>query len=398
MQKRDLADLQSFLVVARERSFTKAAAKLGVSQSALSHAMRELEERLGLRLLMRTTRSVASTEAGERLLRTLAPRLAEIEAELASLSNLRGKPAGTVRITAGEHAAQTVLWPKLSKLLPQYPDIKLEVIVDYGLRDIVADRYDAGVRSGEQIAKDMIAVRIGPDLRMAVVGAPSYFATRPRPKRPQDLTAHTCINLRLPTYGGVYAWEFEKGGHDMKVHVDGQLTFNNLALRIEFGARRVWSCLSAGGPGAETHRRGTTHSRADRLVSAVCRISPLLSKPATLVGCIRCRARGTAPSEMIVTGPCLLMALLSRAGRVSARQVSGGTSAAPHRSELLRQYPQYETRAARKAERGGNTPEGRRAGRLPGLPRSAKTRPEHLQQIVSIRLSRRRGPVRQAQS
>lgn len=233
MQKRDLADLQSFLVVARERSFTKAAAKLGVSQSALSHAMRELEERLGMRLLTRTTRSVAPTEAGERLLRTLAPRLAEIEAELASLGNLRGKPAGTVRITAGEHAAQTVLWPKLSKLLPQYPDIKLEVIVDYGLRDIVADRYDAGVRSGEQIAKDMIAVRIGPDMRMAVVGAPSYLATRPQPKRPQDLTAHTCINLRLPTYGSVYAWEFEKSGREMKVHVDGQLTFNNLALRIE---------------------------------------------------------------------------------------------------------------------------------------------------------------------
>ncbi len=233
MQKRDLADLQSFLVVARERSFTKAAARLGVSQSALSHAMRELEERLGIRLLTRTTRSVAPTEAGERLLRTLAPRLAEIETELTSLSNLRGKPAGTVRITAGEHAAQTVLWPKLAKLLQKYPDIKLEVIVDYGLRDIVADRYDAGVRSGEQIAKDMIAVRIGPDLRMAVVGAPSYFAARPQPKRPQDLTTHTCINLRLPTYGSVYAWEFEKGGREMKVHVEGQLTFNNLALRIE---------------------------------------------------------------------------------------------------------------------------------------------------------------------
>jgi len=233
MQKRDLTDLQSFLVVARERSFTRAAAKLGVSQSALSHTMRELEERLGLRLLTRTTRSVAPTDAGERLLRTVGPRLEEIEAELSSLSGLRGKPAGTVRITAGEHAAQTVLWPKLSKLLPQYPDIKLELIVDYGLRDIVADRYDAGVRSGEQLAKDMIAVRIGPDMRMAVVGAPSYFAKRPRPKRPQDLTEHTCINLRLPTYGNVYAWEFEKNGREMKVHVEGQLTFNNLALRIE---------------------------------------------------------------------------------------------------------------------------------------------------------------------
>src|SRR3974390_1333547 len=233
MQKRDLADLQSFLVVARERSFTKAAAKLGVSQSALSHTLRELEERLGIRLLTRTTRSVAPTEAGERLLRTLAPRLEEIEAELSSLTALRGKPAGTVRITAGEHAAQTVLWPKLSKLLPQYPDIKLEVIVDYGLRDIVAERYDAGVRSGEMIAKDMIAVRIGPDLRMVVVGAPSYFAKRPKPKRPQDLTEHTCINLRLPTYDSIYAWEFEKNGREMKVHVEGQLTFNNLGLRLE---------------------------------------------------------------------------------------------------------------------------------------------------------------------
>jgi DNA-binding transcriptional LysR family regulator len=233
MQKRNLADLQSFVVVARERSFTKAAAKLGVSQSALSHMMRELEERLGLRLLTRTTRSVAPTEAGDRLLRTVAPRLEEIDAELTSLSDLRGKPAGTVRITAGEHAAQTVLWPKLSKLLPHYPDIKLEVIVDYGLRDIVAERYDAGVRSGEQIAKDMIAVRIGPDLRMVVVGAPSYFTKRPLPKRPQDLTGHTCINLRLPTRGNVYAWEFEKNGREMNVHVEGQLTFNNLALRIE---------------------------------------------------------------------------------------------------------------------------------------------------------------------
>jgi DNA-binding transcriptional LysR family regulator len=233
MQKRDLAELQSFLVVARERSFTKAAAKLGVSQSALSHALRELEERLGLRLLTRTTRSVAPTQVGERLLRTLAPRLEEIEAEISSLTALRGKPAGTVRITAGEHAAQTVLWPKLSKLVAEYSEIKLEVTVDYGFTDIVAEKYDAGVRTGEQIAKDMIAVRIGPDMRMAVVGAPSYFAKRSRPKRPQDLTEHTCINLRLPTYGSIYAWEFKKDGRELKVQVDGQLTFNNLALRIE---------------------------------------------------------------------------------------------------------------------------------------------------------------------
>jgi DNA-binding transcriptional LysR family regulator len=233
MRKRDLTDLQSFVAVARERSFTKAAAKLGVSQSALSHTVRELELRLGVRLLSRTTRSVAPTTAGERLLRTVASRFEEIEAELSSLSELRDKPAGTVRITAGEHAAQTVLWPKLSKLLPRHPDIKLEVIVDYGLTDIVAQGYDAGVRTGELIAKDMIAVPIGPDMRMAVVGAPSYFSKHPRPKQPRDLTAHSFIKLRLPTRQSIYAWEFEKNGREVRVHVDGQLAFNNLALRLE---------------------------------------------------------------------------------------------------------------------------------------------------------------------
>jgi DNA-binding transcriptional LysR family regulator len=233
MQRRDLTDLQAFLVVARERSFTKAAARLGVSQSALSHTVRELEERLGLRLLSRTTRSVAPTQAGERLVGTVGPRLEEIEAELVSLAALRDKPAGMIRITAGEHAAETVLWPALEKLVPQYPDLKVEVIVDYGLTEIVAERYDAGVRLGEQIARDMIAVRIGPDMRMAVVGAPSYFEKRSRPKQPQDLTDHVCINLRLPTYGNVYAWEFERNGRELKVHVDGQMTFNNLGLRLK---------------------------------------------------------------------------------------------------------------------------------------------------------------------
>ena len=232
MRKRDLTDLQAFLVVARERSFTKAAARLGISQSALSHTVRELEERVGVRLLSRTTRSVAPTQAGERLLGTVGPRFEEIEAELGALTALRDKPAGTIRITAGEHAAETVLWPALAKLLPKNPDLKVEVIVDYGMTDIVTERYDAGVRNGEQIAKDMIAVRIGPDMRMAVVGAPSYFAKRSRPKRPQDLTSHACINLRLPTYGNLYAWEFEKDGREIKVHVDGQMTFNNVALRL----------------------------------------------------------------------------------------------------------------------------------------------------------------------
>jgi DNA-binding transcriptional LysR family regulator len=222
-------DLIAFVAVAREHSFTRAAAQLGVSQSALSHTIRALEERLGVRLLTRTTRSVATTEAGERLLRTLGPRFDEIDAELAALSELRDKPAGTIRITTAEHAAQRILWPALAKLLPQYPDIHVEVVIEYGLTDIVAERYDAGIRLGEQVAKDMIAVRLGPDLRMAAVAAPGYFAKRARPKVPQDLTAHDCINLRLPTYGGLYAWEFEKNGRPLNVRVEGQLVVNSPA-------------------------------------------------------------------------------------------------------------------------------------------------------------------------
>jgi DNA-binding transcriptional LysR family regulator len=225
-------DLLAFLAVARERSFTRAAAQLGVSQSALSHTIRGLEERLGLRLLTRTTRSVAPTEAGERLIRTVGPKFEQIDFELTALTELREKPAGTIRITAAEHAAQAVLWPALTTLLPRYPDIKVEVMIDYGLTDIVAERYDAGVRLGEQVAKDMIAVRIGPDFCMAVVGTPAYFETRPKPKKPQELTAHDCINIRLPTYGGIYAWEFEKRGRELRVRVDGQLVFNNIALRL----------------------------------------------------------------------------------------------------------------------------------------------------------------------
>jgi DNA-binding transcriptional LysR family regulator len=232
MARADVNDLVAFFAVARERSFTKAAAQLGVSQSALSHNIRGLEERLGLRLLTRTTRSVAPTAAGERLIRTVGPRFEEIDVELAALSELREKPAGTVRITAAEHPAETILWPALAKLLPNYPDITVEIIIDYGLTDIVAERYDAGIRHGDIVAKDMIAVPIGPDMRMAVVGAPSYFATRKRPRMPQDLTVHDCINLRLPTYGGLYAWEFEKDGRELKVRVEGQLVFNNLGLRL----------------------------------------------------------------------------------------------------------------------------------------------------------------------
>ena len=221
-------DLKAFLVVARDRSFTKAAAKLGVSPSALSHAMRGLEERLGVRLLTRTTRSVSPTEAGERLLRTVGPRFEEVEAELAALSDFRDKPAGTVRITAGDHSVHTILWPKLSKVMQKYPDIKVEINIEQGLVDIAAERFDAGVRLGEQVAKDMVSVRIGPDIRFAVIAAKSYFAKHAPPKTPQDLVAHRCINLRLPTYGGLYAWEFERNGRELKVRVDGQFIFNSI--------------------------------------------------------------------------------------------------------------------------------------------------------------------------
>lgn len=221
-------DLEAFIAVARERSFTKAAAGLGVSQSALSHTLRGLEEQLGVRLLTRTTRSVTPTEAGERLAQTVGPRFAEIEAELAALGDLRDKPAGTIRISAEESATETVLGPALARLLPDYPDIKVEIAVDNGLIDIVAQGYDAGVRSGDIVAKDMIAVPIGPPLRFVLVGSPAYFERRGRPRHPNDLTGFPCINIRLPTRGGLYAWEFEKGGREVKVRVDGQLIFNTL--------------------------------------------------------------------------------------------------------------------------------------------------------------------------
>src|SRR6266566_2800682 len=226
MNRENDSDLLAFLAVARERSFTRAAAKLGMSQSALSQIVRNLEERLGVRLLSRTTRSVAPTQAGERLLRTIAPKFDEMDVELAALSELREKPAGTIRITATEHAADAILMPALARILPNHPDIKVEVVIDYGLTNIVAGQYDAGIRPGELVAKDMIAVRIGPDLRMAVVGAPSYFDKHSVPKRPQDLTAHSCINLRLPTHGGLYAWEFEKGRRELRVRVEGQFILN----------------------------------------------------------------------------------------------------------------------------------------------------------------------------
>lgn len=229
--------LATFAVVARERSFTRAAAKLGLSQPALSRAMRNLEDQLGVRLLARTTRSVSPTEAGAHLLQVLSPRFEEISSELALLSRFRDKPAGKLRITAGEHPAITILQPALAKLLPDHPDIEVEVIVDYGMTDIVAAGYDAGVRLGEQIARDMIAVPIGPDIRMAVVGTPQYFARHPRPRTPHDLTQHNCITIRLPTYGGIFPWEFEKKGKELKVRVGGQLVFNSIAMRLDAALR-----------------------------------------------------------------------------------------------------------------------------------------------------------------
>lgn len=232
MSRPNFNDLMAFVCVARMGSFTRAAAQMGVSQSALSHTIRALEARLGVRLLTRTTRSVAPTEAGERLLDTVGPRLDNIEAEMALLGDLRERPAGTVRITTAEHAANSVLWPKLSRFLPDYPDIKVEIIVDYGMTDIVADRYDLGIRLGEQVAKDMIAVRISPDLTMAVVGAPGYFSRRPPPLEPADLNQHDCINIRLPTHGGIYAWQFSRDGQSLSIRVHGQLTFNSSTPRL----------------------------------------------------------------------------------------------------------------------------------------------------------------------
>jgi len=226
LQKTD--DLLAFVAVATARSFTKAAAQLGVSQSALSQTVRQLEERLNLRLLARTTRSVALTEAGERLLRTVGPKLEEIAAELSALSALSDKPSGSVRITVGDHAARTVIWPKLKTFLHDNPEISVEIALDYGLTDIVTQRFDAGVRLGEQVAKDMIAVRITPDIRFMVVGTPGYIDRHGTPATPEDLIGHRCINLRLPTHGGLYAWEFEKDGHELKVRVEGQLVFNSI--------------------------------------------------------------------------------------------------------------------------------------------------------------------------
>lgn len=239
MARDNISDLIAFLAVARERSFTRAAARIGISQSALSHTIRELEERLGVRLLTRTTRSVAPTDAGERLLANVAPRFEEIEAELRAVTELGDKPAGNIRITAIDHAVDTVLLPRLAAVMTAYPDIKIEMHVDYGMTDIVAQRYDMGARWGDQVAKDMIAVRIAPDMRMVIVGSPSYVDSRPAPSTPQDLLQHNCITLRLASSGGLYAWELQKDGKDVQVRVDGQATFNGVYQMLN-AALRGW--------------------------------------------------------------------------------------------------------------------------------------------------------------
>jgi DNA-binding transcriptional LysR family regulator len=233
MDRQDLTDMLWFLAVAEERSFTKAAAKLGTSQPTLSHTIKQLEARLGLRLLTRTTRSVAPTEAGERLLRALGPRIDDLETDIDALMEIRDKPSGTIRITLSDHALESVVWPKLRPVMRGYPDIKLELNSDNGFRNIVEDRFDGGVRLGESIDKDMIAVRIGPDWRLVAVASPGYFAKHPQPDHPEQLVGHNCINQRQIRSGGFYVWEFEKGGRELRVRVDGQFIFNTSYAQID---------------------------------------------------------------------------------------------------------------------------------------------------------------------
>jgi len=233
VERTDFNQLTWFQAVAEERSFTKAAARLGVAQSTLSHAIKQLEARMGIRLLTRTTRNVATTVAGERLLQTVAPRMSEIEEEIAALTAFRDKPSGSIRLTLSDHALQTVVWPKLKPVLQAYPDISVELLLDSSFRNIVEEGYDAGVRLGESVEKDMIAVRIGPDWRLVAVASPEYLASHGRPKHPQDLVRHRCINMRQESAGGLYAWEFEKDGKELRVRVDGQLTFNNSYAMID---------------------------------------------------------------------------------------------------------------------------------------------------------------------
>lgn len=262
MERENIKDMLVFLAVARERSFTRAAAKLGLSQSALSHTIRALEARLGVRLLTRTTRSVSPTEAGERLLETVAPRLEEIEAEIAAVSELGDKPAGTIRITAIDHVIDAVLWPRLAKMLPQYPDLRVEISSDYRMVDIAAERFDIGVRYGDQVEKDMVAVRLTLDVPMAIVGSPGYFEKRPIPASPQDLMKHNCITLRLSSSGGLYAWELRNGDRDIEVRVKGQVTFNSAYQLLN-------AALSGSGLAFIPEELAAPHVQAGRLLSVM---------------------------------------------------------------------------------------------------------------------------------
>lgn len=270
MLKDNFNELYYFTVIARERSFTRAAAKLGVSQSALSHAIRGLEERLGIRLLTRTTRSVAPTEAGEVLINNLSPKFEEIENDLILLTEMRDAVAGNIRITAGEHAMESTIWPLLKPFLKEFPDVRVELTIDNMLTDIVSGRFDAGIRLGEQVAKDMIAVRIGPDWRMVVVGSPAYFAEHEKPQTPYDLQNHNCINMRLPTMGGLYAWEFSQHGREIKVKVDGQLTFNNLPARIDAAA----SGLGLAYVPEDTVEEALADGRLEKVLDSWCETFP----------------------------------------------------------------------------------------------------------------------------
>lgn len=267
MARDSVNDLTVFLAIAREQSFTRAAAKLGVSPSALSHTVRLLEERLGIRLLTRTTRRVSLTEAGEKLLKSIEPHFEGINNALSALTELRDKPAGLVRVTAGEHAVSAIIWPAIQRLLPEYPDIKFEVTVENALTDIVAERYDAGVRLGEQLDADMVAVRISPEMRMVTAGSPEYLARHGTPETPQDLTSHSCINLRLPTYGGYLVWEFEKHGREVKVRVDGPIAFNNSTMALS-------AALGGVGLGHFLEDHAMEHISAGRLVPVLEDWSP----------------------------------------------------------------------------------------------------------------------------
>jgi DNA-binding transcriptional LysR family regulator len=289
MARETVNDLIALLAVARERSFTRAAAQLGMSQPALSRIIRDLEARLGLRLLTRNTRSVAATEAGERLIQSVGPHFDGIEAGLAAVTAMRGKPAGSLRITSVEHASDRILAPAVARLLTDYPDIRVEIINDYGLSDIVAERFDAGVRLGEQVAKDMIALRIGPDFRQVLVGAPSYFANRPQPATPYDLTAHACINLRLPTSGGMWSWPFAKAEGAGRRAACIQRDFADRHRRLV----RPRVGVSARRRGTATRGGGTPCAGPCRVVAAHDRLSSLLSEPAAKPG-LRLNGRGAA--------------------------------------------------------------------------------------------------------